>query len=99
MNDAPKLLVEWSSRREEFLSAIRPAFGRSPQKLAGEAQTGLFPYWGILVSWAFELLLLVAAIVLPGKLASLQCAGHSGASWAREIHYLLECYQQPWHSL
>jgi len=72
VNDAPKLLVEWSSRREEFLSAIRPAFGRSPQKLAGEAQTGLFPYWGILVSWAFELLLLVAAIVLPGKLASLQ---------------------------
>ena len=72
MNDAPKLLVEWSSRREEFLTAIRPAFGRSPEKLAGEAQTGLFPYWGILVSWAFELLLLVAAIVLPGKLASLQ---------------------------
>jgi hypothetical protein len=72
VNDAPKLLVEWSSRRDEFLTAIRPAFGRSPQKLAGEAQTGLFPYWGILVSWAFELLLLVAAIVLPGKLASLQ---------------------------
>ncbi|MGH9538834.1 MAG: hypothetical protein ACRD3H_12970 [Terriglobales bacterium] len=72
MNDAPKLLVEWSSRREEFLSAIGPAFGRSPKKLAGEAQTGLFPYWGILVSWAVELLLLVAVIVLPAKLASMQ---------------------------
>jgi hypothetical protein len=47
------------------------ALGRS-QRLAGEAQTGLFPYWGILVSWAFELLLLVAVIVIPGKLASMQ---------------------------
>lgn len=72
MNDGPKLLVEWSSRREEFLTAIGPALGRSPKRLAGEAQTGLFPYWGILVSWAFELLLLVAVIVIPGKLASMQ---------------------------
>jgi hypothetical protein len=72
VNDAPKFLIEWPSRWEEFLSAIGPAFGRSPKRLAGEAQTGLFPYWGILVSWAFELLLLVAAIVIPAKLASLQ---------------------------
>ncbi len=72
MNDAPKLLVEWSSRREEFLTAIRPALGRSPKKLAGEAQTGLFPYWGILLSWAVELALLIAVIVLPSKLASMQ---------------------------
>ena len=72
MNDAPKLLVEWSSRREEFLSAIRPALGRSPQRLAGEAQTGLFPYWGILISWGFELALLVAIIVIPAKLAIMQ---------------------------
>ena len=72
MNDGPKFLVEWSSRREEFLTAIGPALGRSPKRLAGEAQTGLFPYWGILVSWAFELLLLVAVIVIPGKLASMQ---------------------------
>jgi len=72
LNDAPKLLVEWSSRREEFLSAIGPALGRSPKRLAGEAQTGLFPYWGILLSWAFELFLLIAAIVIPGKLASMQ---------------------------
>ncbi len=72
MNDAPKFLIEWPSRWEEFLSAIGPAFGRSPKRLAGEAQTGLFPYWGILVSWAVELLLLVAVIVIPAKLASLQ---------------------------
>lgn len=72
MNDAPNFLIEWPSRWDEFLTAIGPACGRSPKRLAGEAQTGLFPYWGILVSWAFELLLLVAAIVIPAKLASMQ---------------------------
>jgi hypothetical protein len=72
VSDAPNFLIEWPSRWEEFLTAIGPAFGRSPKRLAGEAQTGLFPYWGILVSWACELLLLVAAIVIPSKLASMQ---------------------------
>ena len=72
MNDAPNFLVEWPSRWDEFLTAIGPALGRSPERLAGEAQTGLFPYWGILVSWAFELLLLVAVIVIPAKLASMR---------------------------
>jgi hypothetical protein len=72
VNDAPNFLIAWPSRWDEFLTAIGPAFGRSPKRLAGEAQTGLFPYWGILVSWAFELLLLVAAIVIPAKLASMQ---------------------------
>lgn len=72
MNDAPNFLIEWPSRWDEFLTAVGPAFGQSPKRLAGEAQTGLFPYWGILVSWAFELLLLVAAIVIPAKLASMQ---------------------------
>jgi hypothetical protein len=72
VTDTPKFLIEWPSRWEEFLSAIGPALGRSPKRLAGEAQTGLFPYRGILVSWALELLLLVAAIVIPAKLASLQ---------------------------
>ncbi|HMH08560.1 MAG TPA: hypothetical protein VK579_17935, partial [Terriglobales bacterium] len=72
MNDAPKLLVEWPSRWGEFLTAIGPALGRSPERLAGEAQTGLFPYWGILISWALELALLVAIIVIPAKLASMR---------------------------
>ena len=72
MNDAPKLLVEWSSRRQEFLTAIGPALGRSPKRLAGEAQVGLFPYRGILISWAFEIALLAAAIILPAKLASMR---------------------------
>ena len=71
MNDAPKLLIEWSSPWEEFVTAIRPALTRSPEKLAGEAATGLFPYRGILISWGLEILLLVAVIVLPGKLQSL----------------------------
>jgi hypothetical protein len=72
MNDAPKLLVEWSSPWQEFVTAIRPAFGRSQKALAGEARTGLFPYSGMLASWVFEGLLLLAAIILPAKLASMQ---------------------------
>lgn len=72
MNDAPNFLVEWPSRWDEFLTAIGPAMGKSPKRLAGEAQVGLFPWWGILLSWALELLLLVAVIVVPAKLASMQ---------------------------
>ncbi len=72
MNDAPKFLIEWPSRWDEFLSAIRPALGRSPERLAGEANTGLFPYWGILISWVFELAFLIAIIVIPAKLASMR---------------------------
>ena len=69
---APKLLVEWSSPWAEFVSAIRPALGRSRRPLAGEAHTGLFPFRGILVSWLLESALLVAAIILPEKLASMR---------------------------
>lgn len=69
MSDAPKLLVEWSSPWQEFLTAIRPALGRSPERLAGEAPTGLWPYRGMLASWVLEAALLVAVIVLPARLA------------------------------
>jgi hypothetical protein len=72
VNDAPNFLVEWPSRWDEFWTAIGPAMGKSPKRLAGEAQVGLFPWWGILLSWALELLLLVAVIVVPAKLASMQ---------------------------
>jgi hypothetical protein len=72
VNDAPNFLVEWPSRWDEFFTAIGPALGKSPKRLAGEAQVGLFPWWGILLSWALELLLLVAVIVVPAKLASMQ---------------------------
>ena len=46
MSDGPKLLIEWSSPWEEFVTSIEPALGRSPKRLAGEAQTGLFPIGG-----------------------------------------------------
>ncbi len=72
MNDAPKLLVEWSSPWQEFLTAIRPALGRSPKRLAGEARTGLLPYRGMLVSWVLEAALLAAVIILPTKLSTLR---------------------------
>jgi hypothetical protein len=71
MSDVPKFLVEWSSPWEEFRTAIGPALGKSPRKLAGEAHTGLLPYRGILISWLVEALVLIVAIVLPDKIASL----------------------------
>lgn len=72
MNDVPKFLVEWSSPWEEFRTAIGPALGRSPERLAGEAPTGLFPYRGILISWVLEAFLLIVAIIIPTKLASMR---------------------------
>jgi len=72
VNEGPKLLVEWSSPWQEFRTAIGPAFARSTRPLAGEAQVGLFPYRGMLISWVLEALLLVAVIVLPTKLASMR---------------------------
>lgn len=71
MNDAPNLLVEWSSPWQEFLTALRPALSRSAEPLAGEARTGLVPYRGMLLSWVLEVVLLVAAIVLPARLAGM----------------------------
>jgi hypothetical protein len=70
--EPPHLLVEWSSPWEEFKTAFRPALTRSPNALAGEAPIGIFPYRGMLVSWVLECLLLIAVIVLPEHIASLQ---------------------------
>ena len=72
MNDAPNFLVEWSSPWQEFVTAIRPALARSPERLAGEARSGLFPYKGMLGSWLLEVALLVLVILLPAKLASMR---------------------------
>ena len=72
LHDAPQLLIEWSSRWEEFVTAISPALSRSPRPLAGEAPTQMFPARGILIAWVFEALLLSAAITIPAKIASLQ---------------------------
>ena len=71
MPEPPRLLIEWSSPWREFVSAIGPALHRSPKRLAGEARGGL-PFPGMAAAWVLEAVLLVAAIVLPGKLASLQ---------------------------
>jgi hypothetical protein len=67
-----KLLVEWSSPWQEFLTAIRPALARSPQPLAGEARTGLVPYRGMLASWVMEGAILALAIMLSAKLDMLR---------------------------
>ena len=70
--EPPRLLVEWSSPWEEFKTALAPALSKSPKALAGEAPIGIFPYRGMLASWLLECLLLIAAIVLPERIASLQ---------------------------
>lgn len=72
MTDAPKLLVEWSSPWQEFFTSIGPALGRSPARLAGEAQTGLFPVRGILLSWGLQAIFLAALIWIPAKMASMR---------------------------
>jgi len=70
--EPPRLLVAWSSPWQEFKTALRPALARSPDPLAGEAPIGMFPYRGMLSAWLLECLLLIAAIVLPERLSSLQ---------------------------
>ncbi len=70
--EPPRLLVEWSSPWEEFTTALAPAFSKAPKALAGEAPIGMFPYRGMLACWLLECLALMAVIVLPERIASLQ---------------------------
>src|ERR1035437_7936323 len=70
--EPPRLLIEWSSRWDEFKSALRPALARPPKALAGEAPIGIFPYRGMIACWLLECLLV---IVLPERFASLQLPG------------------------
>jgi hypothetical protein len=72
MSDELKLLVEWSSPWEEFVTSVRPALAKSPRPLAGEARTGLFPHRGMLAAWIVEALLLILVIVVPARLAFLR---------------------------
>ena len=67
-----KLLVEWSSPWQEFLTAIRPALKRSPKPLAGEAKTGLVPYRGMFASWIIEAALFALAIMLSQAIDKLR---------------------------
>jgi len=71
VNDELKLLVEWPSPWDEFLTAIRPALGRSPEPLDGEAPVGLFPYRGMFASWIVEGALLALAIILSQTIGRL----------------------------
>ena len=71
-HDAPKLLVEWSPRWQEFVTSIRPAFARSGARLAGEAPHGIFPYQGMLASLLLEAFMLFVVIVIPREIAKLR---------------------------
>jgi hypothetical protein len=71
-HDAPKLLVEWSSRWEDFVTSVRPALGRSGPPLAGEAPFGIFPYRGLLASFLLELFLLFVVLILPRQIDRLR---------------------------
>ncbi len=68
----PKLMVEWSSRRREFMDSIKPALSRSEARLAGEAPFGLIPLRIMVPSYVFEAILILAAIIVPAKIAQLR---------------------------
>jgi len=72
VNGELKLLVEWSSPWQEFLTAIRPALKRSPEPLAGEARTGLVPYRGMFASWIVEAALFILVIMLSQAIDKLR---------------------------
>ena len=72
LHDAPKLLVEWSPRWQEFVTSIPPAFSRSGARLAGEAPHGVFPYKGMLASWLLQGFLLFVLIVIPREVNKLR---------------------------
>jgi hypothetical protein len=72
LHDVPKLLIEWSSPWEEFVTSIRPALARSTSHLAGEAPYGIFPYRGMLTSLLIEAFLIFVVIVVPMKIAQLR---------------------------
>jgi hypothetical protein len=72
LHDGPKLLVEWPSRWDEFVTNIGPAFARSGPRLAGEAPLGMFPYRGMLASFLLEAFLVFVVMVLPRQVAKLR---------------------------
>jgi hypothetical protein len=72
LHDAPKLLLEWPSRWDEFVTNIGPAFAHSGPRLAGEAPHGIFPYRGMLASFLLEAFLVFVVMVLPRQVAKLR---------------------------
>jgi TonB family protein len=69
---APKLLVKWSSRWEEFVGSIKPALTGSEARLAGEAPFGLIPLRIMVPSYVLEAFLIAAAIFVKVKIDELQ---------------------------
>src|SRR5215471_9237324 len=68
----PRLLVDWSSRWEEFLSSIKPALARSQARLAGEAPFGLIPFRIMIPSYIVEAFLILSAIFVKVKIDELR---------------------------
>ncbi len=66
-----KLLIEWTPRWHAFTTSIRPALHRKELPLAGEIAVSIFPVRRMLGAWTVEVLLLLLAIYLPARLASL----------------------------
>ena len=71
-HDSPRLLVEWSSPRREFLSSIKPALSRSERRLAGEAPFGLIPLRIMIPSYVLEAFVIFAAIFVQIKIEELR---------------------------
>jgi hypothetical protein len=72
LHRAPKLLVEWSPRWQEFVTSIGPAFARSGPRLAGEAPHGVFPYRGLLSALLLEAFLVFVLAILPREIARMR---------------------------
>jgi len=72
VHDAPKLLVQWSSPWQEFVSSVGPALAKSDARLAGEAPFGLVPYRIMVPSYVLEAFLIFAAIAIQVKIAELR---------------------------
>ena len=72
LDDAPKLLVEWSPRWHEFVTSIGPALARSGPRLAGEAPLGIQAHRGFGAALVLQLLLLLALIALPRQIDRLR---------------------------
>jgi len=71
-DDAPQLTVEWSSRWDEFVESIRPAFARSEARLAGEAPFGLIPLRIMIPSYVVEAFVIMSFLFIKIKIDELR---------------------------
>ena len=72
LHDEPQLLVAWSSRWDEFVTNLGPAFARSRPRLAGEIPDTLMPYRDMSGALLMELFALFVLIVLPRQIDRLR---------------------------